>query len=200
MTHLQADAATGTVTLPEPGTWTIDQMHSFVVFAVEHFTVALAQGIASGPKGTIIVAPDLLSSSVQASIDAATITTANAMRDERIHGPDVLDVAQYPTIDFSSSSLTETSPGRYAVNGDLTMHGLTKPVTLDLTVRGLITDTWGKARMGLAATTTIKRSDFDVLKFGHVALAAGGFMVPDALRVTLEIEATRDEDTAGQTE
>jgi polyisoprenoid-binding protein YceI len=197
MADVESGAGTGTVTLPEPGTWTIDQMHSFVVFAVEHFTVALAQGISAGPKGTITIAPDPLSSSVQASIDAATITTASAMRDERIHGPDVLDVAQYPTIDFVSRSVTETGPGSYGVHGDLTMHGITKPVTLDLTVRGVITDTWNKTRMGLAATTTIKRSDYDVLKFGHVALAAGGFMVPDSLRVTLEIEATRDEETAG---
>jgi polyisoprenoid-binding protein YceI len=197
MADAESGAASDTVALPEPGTWTIDQMHSFVVFAVEHFTVALAQGIAAGPKGTISIAPDLLSSSVEASIDAATITTANAMRDERIHGPDVLDVAQYPTIDFVSRSLTETGHGSYAVNGDLTMHGITKPVTLDLTVRGVITDTWNKTRMGLAAVTTIKRSDYDVLKFGHVALAAGGFMVPDALRVTLDIEATRDEEAAG---
>jgi polyisoprenoid-binding protein YceI len=196
MADLESQTAATTVTLPESGTWTIDSMHSFVVFAVEHFTVALAQGIAAGPKGTISIAPDLVSSSVQASIDAATITTANAMRDERIHGPDVLDVAKYPTIDFSTTGVTETGPGRYSVAGELTMHGLTRPVTLDLAVRGVITDTWGKTRMGLAASTTLKRSDFDVLKFGHVALAAGGFMVPDTLRVTLEIEATRDEETA----
>jgi polyisoprenoid-binding protein YceI len=173
-------------------------MHSFVVFAVEHFTIAMAQGIAAGPKGTITVAPDLLASSVQASIDAATISTANAMRDERIHGPDVLDVARYPTIDFASTAVTEIGPGSYAVDGDLSMHGLTRQVTLDLTVRGVVTDTWGKTRMGVAATTTIRRSDFDVLKFGHVALAAGGFMVPDALRISLEIEATMDEDAAEQ--
>lgn len=198
MTDIQADAAAGPATLPEPGTWTIDSMHSFVVFTVEHFTVALAQGITAGPNGTITIAPDPLSSSVQASIDAATITTANTMRDERLRGPDVLDVTKYPTIDYSSSSLTEAGPGRYTVNGDLTLHGVTRPVTLDLTVRGVITDTWGKTRMGLAATATIKRSDFDVLKFGHVALAAGGFMVPDALRITLAIEATRDQEAAPQ--
>lgn len=194
MTDLESSTA-GTVQLPEPGTWTIDSMHSFVVFAIEHFTIALARGIASGPKGTITVAEDPLASSVRASIDTATISTANAMRDEKIHGPDVLDVGQYPTIDFASRSVTRTSPGGYAVAGDLTMHGVTRPVTLDLMVRGVITDTWGKRRLGLTATTTIKRSDFDVLKFGHVALAAGGFMVPDALSVSLEIEATRDEDT-----
>lgn len=194
MTDLEPDTAVGTTTRPEPGTWTIDSMHSFVAFTIEHFTIALARGIASGPQGTITIAPDLLSSSVQASIDAATITTGNAMRDGKVRGPDVLDVEQYPTIDFTSRSVTETSPGHYAVNGDLTMHGITRPVTLDLGVRGLVTDTWGKSRMGLTATTAINRSDYDVLKFGHVALAAGGFMLPDGLRVTLEIEATRDED------
>lgn len=194
MTDLESGTAAGTAPIPEPGTWTIDSMHSFVSFTIEHFTIALAHGIASGPKGTITVTPDPQSSSVQASIDAATITTGNAMRDEKIQGPDVLDVAQYPEIGFVSRSVTQTSEGRYAVDGDLTLHGLTRPATLDLAVRGVVTDTWGKTRMGLTADTTIKRSDFDVLKFGHVALAAGGFMVPDSLRVTLEVEATRDED------
>jgi polyisoprenoid-binding protein YceI len=176
----------------EPGSWTIDSMHSFVTFTVEHFTVALARGLASGPTGTIRIAPDLLYSSVQASIDAATITTGNAMRDERVLGPDVLDAATYPTIDFSSRALTQASPDRYALEGDLTIHGVTKPVTLDLVLRGVITDTWGKTRLGLTATAEIERSDFGVLKFGHVPLAAGGFMVPDSVRITLDIEATRD--------
>lgn len=178
---------------PEPGTWTIDSMHSFVTFTVEHFTIAFARGLASGPKGVIVIAEDPLASSVRASIDASTITTGNKTRDEKIQGPDVLDVAQYPAIDFSSRAIREQSPGRYDLDGDLTMHGITRPVTLDLTVHGAITDVWNKSRLGLTATTEIKRSDFDVLKFGHVPLAGGGFMVPDSLRVTIEIEATRDE-------
>jgi polyisoprenoid-binding protein YceI len=184
------DAATGT--LPEPGSWTIDSMHSFVTFTVEHFTVNIARGLASGPAGTIRIAPDLPSSSVHATIDAATLTTGNALRDEKILGPDVLDVATYPTIEFSSRTLTESAPGSYALAGDLTIHGVTRPVTLDLVLHGVITDTWGKNRLGLTATAEIKRSDFGVLKFGHVPLAAGGFMVPDTVRVALDIEATRD--------
>jgi polyisoprenoid-binding protein YceI len=177
---------------PEPGSWTIDSMHSFVTFTVEHFTVALARGLASGPAGTIQVTPDLLSSSVSASIDAATITTGNAVRDEKLLGPDVLDIASYPTIDYSSRAMTASSPGRYALAGDLTIHGVTRPVTLDLVLHGVITDSWDKTRLGLTATAEIKRSDFGVLKFGHVPLAAGGFMVPDAVRITLDVEATRD--------
>jgi polyisoprenoid-binding protein YceI len=195
MTDLESDTTAGTTQVPEPGTWTIDSMHSFVAFTIEHFTIALARGIASGPNGTITIAPDPLSSSVRASIDAATVTTGNAMRDDKVRGPDVLDAEQYPTIDFASTSVTEASPGRYAVDGNLSLHGITRPVTLDLAARGVVTDTWGKTRLGLTATTTIKRSEYDVLKFGHVALAAGGFMLPDAMTVTLEIEATRDEDT-----
>jgi polyisoprenoid-binding protein YceI len=178
--------------LPGPGTWTIDSMHSFVTFTVEHFTVAFARGLASGPTGTIHIAPELLSSSVTAAIDASTLKTGNALRDEKVLGPDVLDVAGYPTIDFSSRGLAESSGGRYVLEGDLTIHGFTKPVTLDLALHGVITDTWNKERLGLTATAEIKRSDFGFLKFGHVPLTAGGFMVPDMVRIVLDIEATRD--------
>lgn len=179
--------------LPEPGTWTIDSTHSVVAFTVSHFTVAFARGLASGPTGAITIAENPAESSVRASIDASTIATGNKIRDEKIQGPDVLDVARYPAIDFSSRAVREESPGRYAVDGDLTMHGITKAVILDLSVNGVITDVWNKNRLGLTATTEIKRSEFDVLKFGHVPLAGGGFMVPDSLQVTIEIEATRDE-------
>jgi polyisoprenoid-binding protein YceI len=192
MTEVASQDAVGRV-LPEPGRWTIDSMHSFVTFTVQHFTIAFAHGIASGPTGTISIAPDILSSSVQAAIDASTLRTGNALRDEKVLGPDVLDVAAHPTIDFSSRALSESSPGRYALTGDLTIHGITQPVTLDLTVHGVITDTWGKSRLGLTATTEINRSDFGVLKFGHVPLAAGGFMVPDVVRIALDLEATRDD-------
>jgi polyisoprenoid-binding protein YceI len=191
MTEVASNDAAN-MTLPEPGSWTIDSMHSFVTFTVEHFTVALARGLASGPSGTIRIAPDLLASSVSATIDAATLTTGNAVRDEKILGPDVLDVATYPTIEFSSRELTESAPGSYALAGELTIRGVTRPVALDLVFHGVITDTWGKNRLGLTATGEIKRSDFGVLKFGHVPLAAGGFMVPDTVRVALDIEATHD--------
>jgi len=192
MTDTAAQDAVSTA-LPEPGTWTIDSMHSFVTFTVEHFTIAFARGLASGPAGQISIAADVASSSVQASINAATITTGNALRDEKVLGPDVLDVAGYPTIDFSSRKVTATAPGRYAVEGNLTIHGVTQPATLDLMVHGVVTDTWGKLRLGLTATAEIQRSDFGVLKFGHVPLAAGGFMVPDTVRVALDLEATRDQ-------
>ena len=96
--------------LPGPGTWTIDSTHSWVEFTVEHFTVAFARGIASGPTGSITIADDLPSSSAQASVDVSTLTTANKVRDEKILGPDVLDAAQFPTIDFTSRALRAANP------------------------------------------------------------------------------------------
>lgn len=193
MTTLASQGGADSPTLPEPGTWTIDSLHSFVAFSIEHFTIAIARGLGSGPTGTITIADPLAQSSAHASIDASTLTTANAMRDEKIHGPDVLDVARFPTIDFSSRSLRELGPGRYALDGDLTLRGITRPVTLEVTARGVITDVWDKVRLGLTATAEIKRSDFEAEKWGRVPLAAGGFMVADTLRVTLELEATRAE-------
>jgi len=109
--------------LPESGSWTIDSVHSFVTFSVEHFSIAFARGIAAGPTGTITIASDVTESTVEASIDASTLTTANAARDEKILGPDVLDVGQFPTIDFSASGLRPNGEHSYLLNGHLTLHG-----------------------------------------------------------------------------
>lgn len=188
--------------LPETGTWTIDSAHSYAEFVVEHFTVAFARGITAGPTGTITVAEDLESSSVTASIDVKTLTTANEKRDQHVLSADFLDAEKYPTIDFTSRALRRVkksaglfkkSAESYELDGDLTVHGVTKPVTLALTPHGVVTDTWGKTRFGLTATAELKRSEFEILEFGHVALDAGGFMLPDAVQVTLELQATKDE-------
>ncbi|MCL2583178.1 MAG: YceI family protein [Streptosporangiales bacterium] len=188
--------------LPEAGTWTIDSAHSWAEFAVEHFTVAFARGLMAGPSGTITVAENLESSSVTASIEVKTLNTANAKRDEHVLGPDFLDAEKYPTIDFTSRALRRTQKPAglfkkktegFELDGDLTLHGVTKPVTLALTPRGVVTDTWGKTRFGLTATAELARSAFDAGEFGHVKLESGGFMLPDTVRVTLEIEATREE-------
>jgi polyisoprenoid-binding protein YceI len=192
MADSQSAAPAEVAPMPEPGSWTIDAVHSFVAFTVEHFTVALARGIAAGPSGVIVVADDVLRSTVRASIDVSTLTTANASRDEKITGPDVLDAARFPTIEFTSTELRPAGPERYALDGDLTIRDVTRAVTLDLVVHGVIPDVWGKRRLGLTATTDIRRSDYGAGEWGHRALLSGGFMVPDTVSVTLEIEATLD--------
>lgn len=196
MTNLESHKESGSPTLPAPGTWMIDTLHSFVSFTIEHFTIAVARGLGSGPTGTIFIADDLTASSVSAHIDASTLTTANEIRDGKIHGPDVLDTARFPTIDFSSRSLRELETGLYEVDGELTIRGITRPIILEVTARGVVTDIWDKLRLGLTTTAEIKRSDFGADKWGRVPLAAGGFMVADTLRVTLELEATQAEAAA----
>jgi polyisoprenoid-binding protein YceI len=192
MADSQSAAPAEVAPMPEPGSWTIDAVHSFVAFTVEHFTVALARGIAAGPGGVIVVAEYVLRSTVRASIDVSTLTTANPSRDEKITGPDVLDAARFPAIEFTSTELRPAGPERYALDGDLTIRDVTRAVTLDLVVHGVIPDVWGKRRLGLTATTDIRRSDYGAGEWGHRALLSGGFMVPDTVSVTLEIEATLD--------
>ena len=108
------------------------------------------------------------------------------------YAADVLDAARFPTIEFTSSELRPAAPGHYRLDGDLTIRDVTRPVALDLVVRGVIPDVWDKSRLGLTATTDIQRSDYGAGEWGHRALLSGGFMVPDTVSVTLEIEATRD--------
>jgi polyisoprenoid-binding protein YceI len=188
----QQQAGAPSTTLPEAGTWTIDSAHSFVTFSVEHFTVALARGIATGPTGTVTITPDLSDSSVHASIDVSTIRTGNAIRDEKIQGPDVLDMEKYPTIDYASIGLSDNGGGQYTLEGSLTLHGITRPVPLSIRFGGVIVDTWGKQRLGVTATGDIERDEFGAGEWAHAPLASGGFMVPSKVKVTLDIEATRD--------
>jgi polyisoprenoid-binding protein YceI len=181
---------------PEPGRWTIDAVHSFVSFRVLHMSVSYARGLAAGPIGTITIAPNLLDSSVEATVDASTLTTLNPVRDAKIRGPELLDVDRYRTIDFVSAGLSSSGENYYQLGGQLTIHGVTKDVWLDLVFNGVVTDTWGKRRLGVTATTQLSRDDFGAGEWAHVLLPGGGFMVPHHLKVTLDIEATKDEEAA----
>jgi polyisoprenoid-binding protein YceI len=181
---------------PEPGQWTIDTVHSFVSFSVLHMNVSFARGMAVGPTGTITIAPNLLDSSVGATIDASTLTTLNPVRDAKMRGPELLDVDRYPTIDFVSTGLRSSGENYYELGGHLTIHGVTKDVSLDLVFNGVVTDTWGRRRLGVTARTELSRDDFGAGEWGHVLMPGGGFIVPHRLKVTLDIEATKEEDAA----
>ncbi|HEY1823191.1 MAG TPA: YceI family protein [Trebonia sp.] len=180
-------------TAPEPGAWTIDQVHSFVSFSVEHMGIAVARGLTAGPSGTITIAPGLTSSAVTAAIDASTLTTGNGFRDGKILGPDVLDAKQFPVIEFASDALRETGQDSYDLDGRLTLRGVTRPLTLSLRFNGVITDSWGKTRLGVTASGTLRRDEFGAGDWGHVPLPLGGIMVPHAVSVVLDIEAVKDE-------
>lgn len=193
MAETTAQAGSTVRPLPDPGAWTIDTNHSFIMFTVEHFRVAFARGIAGGTTGVITVGQEPADTSVSAVIDATTLTTANAQRDERMLGPDLLDVERFPTIEFTSTSLAGRGENRYELSGELTIRDVTLPVTLDLVFNGVMIDTRDRTRMGLTATTEIQRDEFGAGEWGYAALVGGGYMVPHAVKVTLDIEATKDE-------
>jgi polyisoprenoid-binding protein YceI len=178
---------------PEPGLWTIDPIHSSVTSAVEHLTISLARGFGSGPVGTITVAPDVIGSSVEASIDVSTLTTGSTARDRTMLGPEGLDLERFATIDFRPIGVRPLADNRLDVDGLLSLRGVTRPVPLAVVVNGWVTDNHGVVHLGLSAATTLHRDEFGFGAWGHIALPSGGFIVPNTVRITLDIEAIQSE-------
>lgn len=172
--------------LPSAGTWAIDPSHSTVQFVVRHMMVAKVRGRFASFDGTVTIGEEPSVSSVTASIDAASIDTGDSKRDEHLRSADFLDVEQYPTLAFASRAVRDNGDGTYTVEGDLTIHGSTRPVELALEYLGVSPDPWGGTRAGFEARTEISRKDFGLE--WNVALEAGGFLVGDKVQIELGIE------------
>jgi polyisoprenoid-binding protein YceI len=168
-------------------TFTIDPAHSSVQFSVRHMMISNVKGAFSGIKGTVLYDPDAPESgSVQADIDASTISTFDVNRDAHLKSAEFLDVAQFPTITFRSTKFRRNAGG-LAIEGNLTIHGVTKPVTLDvqdITPEGK--DPWGNTRIGASAKSKIKRAEFGLN--WNAALETGGFLVGDELKLDFEMQ------------
>lgn len=171
-------------------TYSIDPVHSAAHFSVRHMMVSNVRGEFTRLSGTIQFDPDNpANSTVEAQIDAASISTREPDRDTHLKSADFLDVDKFPTILFRSTK-TEAKPGGGTVTGDLTIHGVTRPIRLD--VEGPSTETedpWGKQRIGLSATTKLSRKDFGLT--WNAALESGGVLVGDEVKITIDIEAIR---------
>jgi polyisoprenoid-binding protein YceI len=143
-------------------TWNVDKAHSNVKFTITHLMVSDVVGLFKTYDATITASkPDFSDAKVQVEIQTASVTTDNDQRDKHITSPDFFDVAQYPTLTFTSTGITKTSDKHYKLTGNLTLHGVTKPATFDLWYRGTITNPMSKADdAGFQLTGTIKRSDF----------------------------------------
>lgn len=175
---------TTVVELPA-GTWNIDPSHSSVAFSVRHL-VGRTRGQFKTFSGVITVGEDTLSAAVEANIDLASVDTGDEKRDEHLRSPEFFDVENHPQMTFRSTAV-EASPEGYQVVGDLTLRDVTRSVELDLEFHGVTQDPWGGTRAGFTATTELSRKDFGLE--WNMALEAGGFMVGDKVKVTLEIEA-----------
>jgi len=171
-------------------TWTLDPAHTLVEFAAKHLMITTVKGRFTGVSGTIhIDETDPTASSVEAVIDAASIDTRTDQRDAHLKSADFLEVARYPEITFRSTRVERAGDAHYRVTGDLTIHGVTKPVVLDVHDEGRTKDPWGGERAGFSATTRIDRRDFG-LTWSQV-VESGGLVVGNEIRITLEVEATR---------
>ncbi|HVV18815.1 MAG TPA: YceI family protein [Pseudonocardiaceae bacterium] len=168
------------------GTWTIDPVHSDVSIVARHFMVSKVRGHFKEYSGTIVTAENPLESTVEATINAGSIDTNNEQRDGHIRSADFLDVENFPEITFKSTGVTQHGDD-FKLVGDLTLHGVTKPVTLDLEVSGVGPDAYGGTRFGFSAKTSVLRSEFG-MSF-HPVMETGGAVVSDKLDVHIEIEA-----------
>ena len=149
-------------TLPTAGTWEIDPAHTSVEGTVRHLMVSKVRARFTSFSGTVQVADDITDSTVEVSIDARSIDTSNGDRDQHLRSPDFLDVENHPTITFRSNAVQHVEGDRYQVPGTLTIRGVTKPVTLDVSYFGLQTDPYGNTKAGFEATAEFDRDDFDV--------------------------------------
>jgi polyisoprenoid-binding protein YceI len=169
-------------------TWNIDTTHSSVTFSIRHLVIAKVRGHFKTFSGSLqLDEADLGKSSVSVEIDAASIDTHEAKRDEHLRSADFFDVAQFPKLSFVSKKLELEGKQVVRVVGDLTIHGVTKEVTLAVEDLGRAKDPWGNQRAAFAASTSINRKDFG-LTWNQV-LEAGGVMVADKVDISLDVQA-----------
>jgi polyisoprenoid-binding protein YceI len=169
-------------------TWKIDPAHSNVEFKVKHMMISNVKGTFSGLDGTLIEDtsnPTL--SHVDATIDISTISTGDAQRDAHLKSADFFHHDEHPQMVFKSTKVEKKGEGEYAVTGDLTVHGVTKPVTFAVdgpSAPGK--DPWGNTRIGLSATTKINRKDFGLV--WNAPLETGGILVGEDVQISLEVQ------------
>jgi polyisoprenoid-binding protein YceI len=182
------------VTLATPAlaaAWTLDPAHSNVQFSVRHMMLSNVRGEFTKVSGTVEGDPGApAAATISATIDAASINTREPKRDEHLKSADFLDVAKFPTITFKSKRIEPAGAGKFKVTGDLTLHGVTKEVVLDVSdLTPPVKDPMGKTRAGATASTKIDRKDFDIN--WSKAMDNGGLVVGNDIAITIDVEATQ---------
>ena len=170
------------------GTWDIDPVHSEVAFTIRHMAVSKVRGRFDKFEGVLVTGEDPLSSTVTATIDATSINTNNEQRDGHIKSADFFEVESHPSWTFTSTGI-KADGDDYQLAGDLTIRGVTKPVTLKLEINGVGPDAYGGTRAGFSAVGEINRHDFGVSFNGPIPGVPGGVILSDKATIHLEVEA-----------
>jgi len=169
-----------------PGTWVIETSHSHAGFTVRHAGISKVHGTVAIVSGEIVIGETLEQSSVVATLDPATVETGAEQRDAHLRSADFFEVETYPTWEFRSTAVRADGDD-FAIDGDLSIRGVTRPVTLKTTFEGAAIDPYGNSRLGATATVEISRKDFGLT--WNTALETGGVLVGDKVTVNLDIEA-----------
>ena len=167
------------------GTWKIDPTHSDLSFSVRHLAISKVKGVFKTWDATVITGDTIADTQIEASIDVASVDTGQEARDQHLQSSDFFLVEEHPQMTFKSTSVTADGDD-FTIEGDLTLRGVTKPVTLKGELGGVITDGYGQTKAGATATTKINHKDFGVN--WNAALEAGGFTLGDEVTISVDIQ------------
>lgn len=172
------------------GTWEIDPTHTSIGFVTRHAMVAKVRGGFTDFAGSLTLdGANPAASSADLTIVAASFDSSNTDRDAHVKSADFLDVEQFPTLTFQSTSVSAKSADEFVVTGDLTIHGVTKTVPVTFELLGISQDPWGNTRIGFEGKAEISRKDFGLV--WNVALETGGVLVSDTVKLEFEVAAVK---------
>jgi polyisoprenoid-binding protein YceI len=169
------------------GTWTLDPAHSEVTFSVRHMMISKVRGTFGVKSATIVAPENPLDATVSATVDVASIDTNDENRDAHLRSADFFDTEEHPTMEFVSTG-TRIEGGDFFVDGDLSIRGVSKPVTFELEFGGFGQDPYGNYKAGASATTVINREDFGLT--WNAALETGGVLVGKDVTITLDLQGS----------
>jgi polyisoprenoid-binding protein YceI len=177
------------------GTWLIDPSHSRVGFSAKHAMVTTVRGQFTDFSGSLTLdGSNPSASAADVAIATASINTNSEDRDNHVRSADFLDVESHPEMTFRSTGVKHEGGDDFVMTGDLTIRGTTRPVELEVELEGLATDPFGNERIGFSGETVISRKDFGLT--WNVALEAGGVLVSDKVKITLDVSAVKQQDDA----
>jgi polyisoprenoid-binding protein YceI len=171
------------------GTWSADPAHSSFGFSVKHLGIATVRGTFGEFEGKIVLDGELADAKITGSAKVTSIDTSQPDRDTHLRSADFFDAEQYPELTFNSTSIAELDDETFEITGDLTMHGVTKPITLKAELQGAEVDPWGNDRLGFEITGQLERSEWG-MKFNQ-ALGSGNLAVSDKVKLALDISAVK---------
>lgn len=182
-----------TIDIPgyKAGTWVLDPAHSEVTFSVRHMMISKVRGTFGMKSATLVAPENPLDATVEASVDVTSVDTKDEGRDNHLRSADFFDVENHPTMEFRSTG-ARVEGGDFLVDGDLTIRGITKPVTFDFEFGGFGTDPWGNYKAGATAKTVVNREEFGLT--WNAALETGGVLVGKDITITLDLQGALQQD------